>query len=99
SELRAQLSGAWQEMAGAHTAVQTLRRDALPATEEAHRVVRQAYEQGQIPLIDVLDAQRALISLRREIIEAESNFVAAHARAEGLVDATFPATAALLLSP
>jgi outer membrane protein TolC len=50
-------------------------------------------------LIDVLEAQRALITLRRELLEAETSFVAAHARAEGIVDSTFPATTALLSSP
>lgn len=99
AELQTQLSGAWQEMAGAHAAMQALRHDALPPTEEAHQIVRRAYEQGQLPLIDVLEAQRALITLRRELLEAETNFIAAHARAEGIVDSTFPVTMALLSSP
>ena len=98
NELRTSLASAWQELAAAHAAVQTLRRDALPATEEAHALVRRAYAEGQLPIIDVLDAQRALISLRREIFDAEASYAAAHARAEAITDPAFPATAALLSS-
>lgn len=98
AELRVELSAAWLEVSAAHAAVQNLRRDALPATTEAHAVVRRAYVEGQLPMIDVLDAQRALMSLRRELLELEASFAVAHARAEALVDATFPQTSALLSS-
>ena len=79
--------------------VANLRREALPATEEAHAVVRRAYNDGQLPLIDVLDAQRALAGLRREILDAEAAYVSALVRAESLADTTFPATTALLSVP
>lgn len=88
-DLRVAFTAAWQDLAAAHTAAQTLRRDALPATEEAYAAVRYAYEQGQLPLIDVLDAQRALIVLRRELLDAEAAYAAALARAEALTDASF----------
>ncbi|ATC64858.1 hypothetical protein CMV30_13270 [Nibricoccus aquaticus] len=96
AELRASVTAAWQELAGAHTTAQTLRRDALPATEEAHAVVRRAYEEGQLPLIDVLDAQRALVSVRREILDAESAYASALARVEGLTNPAFSLTTALI---
>jgi cobalt-zinc-cadmium efflux system outer membrane protein len=95
TELRAGVTAAWQELAAAHTTAHTLRRDALPATEEAHAVVRRAYEEGQLPLIDVLDAQRALVSLRREILDAESAYAVALARVEGLTNPAFTLTTAL----
>jgi cobalt-zinc-cadmium efflux system outer membrane protein len=98
AELRASLNQAWQAMAAAHATVQTLRREVLPATREAHAVVRRAYEEGHLPLIDVLDAQRALVSLRRDLLDAEAGYAAAHVRAEALVDPAFPATAMLLSS-
>jgi cobalt-zinc-cadmium efflux system outer membrane protein len=97
-ELHAALTAAWQELAAAHALAQKLRREALPATEEAHAAVRRAYEAGQLPLIDVLDAQRALVALRREILDAESAYAAALARAESLTAPTFPAITALLSS-
>jgi cobalt-zinc-cadmium efflux system outer membrane protein len=95
TELRTSISAAWQELAAAHAVAQTLRRDALPATEEAHAVVRSAYEAGQLPLIDVLDAQRALVALRRDILDAESAYAVALVRAEGFTNTAFPLTTAL----
>lgn len=95
-ELRVAFTAAWQDLTAAHLAAQNLRRVALPATEEAYAAVRRAYEQGQLPLIDVLDAQRALVALRRELLDAEAAYAAALARAEALTDVSFPALSALI---
>jgi cobalt-zinc-cadmium efflux system outer membrane protein len=99
AELHATFTAAWQDLAAAHAAVQSLRREALPATEEAHAVVRRAYAEGHLPMIDVLEAQRALVALRRELLEAEAAYATALARLEGLTASDFPATTALLSSP
>ncbi len=96
AELRVAFTAAWQDLVAAHTAAQNLRREALPATEEAYAAVRSAYEQGQLPLIDVLDAQRALIGLRHQLLEAETAYAAALARAEALTHASFPSLGNLL---
>lgn len=99
SELRAAFSAAWQDLVAAHTIAQKLRREALPAIEEAYAAVRRAYEAGPIPLIDVLDAQRALVALRRDILAAESDYAAALARIEALTDSSYPAVTALISQP
>jgi outer membrane protein, heavy metal efflux system len=99
SDLRAAFTAAWQDLAAAHTAAQSLRRDALPATEEAYAAVRRAYAAGPIPLTDVLDAQRALVAIRREILAAETGYATALVRVEALIDPAFSATLALFSSP
>lgn len=96
SELRAAFTAAWQDLVAAHTAAKALRRDALPATEEAHTAVRRAYEAGSIPLTDVLDAQRALVAIRREILAAEADYAGALVRVEALTQSAYPATIAML---
>lgn len=97
-ELRAAFTAAWQELTAAHAAAKSLRREALPATEEAYAAVRHAYGQGQLPLIDVLDAQRALVALRKDLLDAESAYAAALARAEALTDTSFSTVSALILA-
>ena len=99
SELRAAFVAAWQDLFAAHTVAQKLRREALPATEEAYAAVRRAYEAGPIPLIDVLDAQRSLVALRRDILAAESDYAAALARIETLTGASYPAVTTLISQP
>lgn len=96
SELRLAFNAAWQDFAAAHALAQKLRREALPATAAAHTAVRHAYAAGPIPLTDVLDAQRALVDLRREILAAETDCATALVRLEALTDSTFPLTAALV---
>ena len=96
SELRAAFAAAWQDLRAAHTTAKNLRRDALPATQEAYNIVRRAYDEGHLPLIDVLDAQRALVAIRREILDADVAYAVALARAEGLTTTAFPTTTALL---
>jgi len=98
SELRAEFAAAWQDVLTAHSALQTLRREALSATEDAAVLVRRAYEEGHLPLIDVLDAQRALVALRREILDQTAAYTVALARIEGLTASTFPLSRSLLSS-
>jgi len=98
AELHATIAGAWRELQAAHVSTQNLRTSALPPTEEAYAVVRQAYGEGLLPLIDVLDAQRALAAVRREILEAEFAYARALARVEALAGSDFPVTTALLSS-
>lgn len=99
SELRSAFTAAWQNLVAAHAAAQSLRRDALPAAAEAHAAVRAAYERGALPLIDVLDAQRALAVVRREIFETESAYAAALVRIVALTDANFAFLVTLLQQP
>lgn len=98
NRLHAEFSATWQDLVAAHTAVTSLRHDALPATQEAHTFVRRAYAEGQLPLIDVLDAQRALFSLQRELLEAETAYVLSLARLESLTAPEFPLTISTLSS-
>ena len=95
-ELRVGFATAWRDLTAAHAAAQSLRREALPATEEAYAAVRSAYGQGRLPFIDVLDAQRSLVALRRELLDAEAAYAAALARAEALTDTSFAMLTALI---
>jgi cobalt-zinc-cadmium efflux system outer membrane protein len=97
--LRTAITAAWQEAATAHQVAATLRADALPASEEAHTIVRRAYEAGELPLIDVLDAERELTGLRRAIFDAEFACITALVRTESLANPALPYTTTLLSSP
>ncbi len=96
AELRARLEAAWRELAAAHAAADLLRRDALPPNEEAHAAVRAAYAEGVLPLLDVHDAKRALVGLRRELLGADLAYATALVRLDALADPAFAATTRLL---
>ncbi len=99
SELRVAMSVGWRTLQASHAAALTLRREALPATEEASTLVQRAHAAGELPWSDVLDAQRDLVSLRREILDAELAYATALIRYEALVTPTFDRTTELLSSP
>lgn len=99
SDLRLRFAAAWRELRAAWSTAANLRDAVLPATVEAHTIVRDAYAAGQLPLLDVLDAQRALVAVRRELLEAEAAGLAAFVRAESLANPALPLTTTALSQP
>jgi cobalt-zinc-cadmium efflux system outer membrane protein len=99
AEQRAALLAVHAELLAAHAQATALRSEALPAAEEACVSVQSAYDKGILPLIDVLDARRALIALRRDLLDAETAYAFALVRAETLTGAPFTQTKALLGQP
>ena len=87
AELRveAALSLAYEELAAAYTAATLLRDQALPAAQQMFEALHRAFEQGNVGYLDVLDAQRTLIRLRTEHLDALQAYHSATARIEGLV--------------
>ena len=94
--LRAEFSAAWGELAASIAVARDLRRDALPAAEQALAVVRHAWTQGELPFHEVLEARRSLAELRRDLLAAETGCAAALVHLESLVDPDFTLTASLL---
>ena len=98
-EQRAALVAAHAELSAAHAQATALRREALPAAEEASVFVQSAYDKGALAFIDVLDARRGLIALRRELLDAELAYASALVRAETLAGTSFAETKALFDRP
>ena len=98
-EQRAALVAAHAELSAAHAQATALRREALPAAEEACVSVQSAYDKGALTFIDVLDARRGLIALRRELLDAELAYASALVRAETLAGTSFTETKALFERP
>ncbi len=98
-EQRAALVAAHAELSAAHAQATALRREALPAAEEACVSVQSAYDKGALAFIDVLDARRGLIALRRELLDAELAYASALVRAETLAGTSFAETKALFDRP
>lgn len=99
AEQRAALAATHAELVAAHAQATALRRDALPAAEEASALVQVAYEKGAQPLADVLDARRSLVSLRRELLDAELAYVTALVRAETIANTAFSEVRTLFERP
>ncbi len=99
AELVADFRVAWQDLTAAHETARRLTREVLPPTESAAQSVRHAFAHGQLPLVDVLEAQRALIAVQREILDAEVAYLRALARIDALTDPDFSSLISLLSQP
>jgi len=81
----AALGSAYQELAAAYDEAVMLKEEVLPAALASFDATNQAYRQGKLGYLDVLDAQRSLIEMRIEYLEALSSYHSAVAEIEGLI--------------
>jgi len=95
-EQRAALVAVHAELLAVHAQATAIRREALPAAEEACISVQYAYDNGTLAFIDVLDARRALITLRHDLLEAELAYALVLVRAETIAGTSFAELKALL---
>ncbi|MBX3730372.1 MAG: TolC family protein [Candidatus Sumerlaeia bacterium] len=72
-----------------------LRRNILPLAEETRGAMQAAYESGQATLVDLIDAQRAILAVRRDLLIVRRDYYIALADLECAVCAplVFPDSA------
>jgi len=97
-ELRVEFAAAWQELVSTREAAAALQREAVPAAEQAERLVRGGFAAGETALLDVLEARQLLVAVRREVLDLTAAHLVAHARLEALADLSFPTTTRVLTS-
>ena len=71
--LAASLIAAERRVALAWRTAQSLRRDALPAAEQAARAASGGYAEGRFGIAEVLDAQCSVSDVRAQLIDAYRN--------------------------
>lgn len=69
-EMRQRVLIAWKSYEMARASVEALGRGAIPEAEAALRVAEAAYRFGERGILEVLDAQRVLRSVRADLIQA-----------------------------
>ncbi|MFT3812516.1 MAG: TolC family protein [Acidovorax sp.] len=83
-ELRQQALQAWKELEMARSRAQALSQGAVREAEAALRVAEAAYRFGERGILDVLDAQRVLRSVRADLLDARYQMQAARIQLEFL---------------
>lgn len=73
-ELKARLFELYQEMRHAHTAVNTLKKQMLPAVSKAFESYQNGFRNGRISLLEVSSAHEKLIETRRHLVEEALDF-------------------------
>ncbi len=67
-EMRATLFDVYQEMLHARTALNALRQEIIPTAEETLALAEKGYRESRYSLLELLDAQRTVIELRRDLV-------------------------------
>ena len=83
--LESMLSVAYAQLANAYDEATAIRDVALPPATEAFGVTRGAFENGDLSLIDLLDAQRTLFDLQTRLVDALIDYHHAAAEIESLI--------------
>lgn len=95
ARVAAQLADAYAALATAHDEITILRSAVLPGAQQAFDAVTEGYRLGRFGLLDVLDAQRTLISAGSQYLRALSDYYKAVANVERLIGAPLPAGTSL----
>lgn len=72
--LRAALAGLHQELLRASGEMDVMRKEIIPRAEESLTLARDGFAQGLFSQLDLLDAQRTLVEVRLEYIEAATGY-------------------------
>ncbi|MBT3200881.1 MAG: TolC family protein [Phycisphaerales bacterium] len=84
-KLHTEFEKAYQTLASAHAEAVTLRDEVLPAARSSHEASGKSFAQGKAGYMDVLDAQRTLVEVREQYIEALEAYHSAVTRVEGII--------------
>jgi cobalt-zinc-cadmium efflux system outer membrane protein len=80
-----EVDAAWRRYQAARNTVAILNRGVLAESKQNLSVIRQAYNLGQLRLLDVLNEQRRLLETELSYIEAEADLARSHAELERAV--------------
>lgn len=71
---RTSLFGYYRELLDSRRVVEALAQRALPSAESALKNTEYAYERGRYGYLELVDAQRELLAVRRDLIEAATQY-------------------------
>jgi cobalt-zinc-cadmium efflux system outer membrane protein len=91
-EMRATLFEVYQEMLHARTALAQLQQEVIPAAEETLTLAKKGYGEGRYSVLELLDAQKSLVELRRQVVTNAATFHLHVIEIERLLGAPLAAT-------
>jgi len=74
SRVHGELAAAEQRLAGLRSGIEMLRENILPGAQGAFEATRKGYELGKFGFIDVVDAERTLVQVRSQYLDALADY-------------------------
>ncbi len=78
-------------LTSAYHEAQSIESTLLPAARDAYKATHRAYEEGKLPYLSVLDAQRTMFETESQRLEALAEYHTALVQVEGLISASLSA--------
>jgi cobalt-zinc-cadmium efflux system outer membrane protein len=69
-QIESELNSIHQSLSAAHSEANTLKNDVMPAALKAFNATEEGYRYGKFDFLDVLDAQRTLVEVRLQYVDA-----------------------------
>ncbi len=86
-QVRTELAASWQALDAAYIEVRSVRDDVEPAARSALEAAEEAFRQGKIGALELLDSQRTLFGVRRQLVDALASYHQAVIAVERLIGA------------
>ena len=93
--VRTRLFSAFEALRSSHFAATSLQSDVVPAATQVFTSVQEAFREGKLSYLDVLDAERTLFEVRDEYIQALASYHEARAAVEGLLGRSLESLASI----
>ncbi|OQK18752.1 transporter [Methyloprofundus sedimenti] len=87
------LNVVYQQLNSAYVEVTTLRADVIPGAESAFKVASRGYRLGEYDFLQVLDAQRTLVGVKTQYIQAQADYHMNVAEIERLIGGSLTSSA------
>lgn len=84
-QVESSVATAYARLANAYDEALALRDTAIPPATEAYNDIRKAFDRGNLGFLDVLEAERTLIDLRQQYLDALAEYHGSAAELEGLI--------------
>ena len=89
-----ELQVVYQQLDTAYREIITLRRDVIPGAESAFNAASRGYRLGEFAFLQVLDAQRTLVRVKTQYLQAQANYHLNVAKIERLIGGALNPTSA-----
>ena len=84
-KIHTEFKKAYQTLAAAHDEAAALRDEVMPASKSSYDASKKSFEHGKGRYLDVLDAQRTLVRIRKQYVEALEAYHGAVTGVEGII--------------
>ena len=87
-KLKNEFNEAYQEYINSYNLALSLKKDVVPASAEMYDLTKEAYEEGKVDYLELLDAQRTFFEVKNEYVETLTSYHESKIELESYISST-----------